>query len=176
VSWVQVITLAVSLAAVVVTVGIGLLRFRHERRLADRDDARRTLADAARELGEIKSTMRDALSDFTEPLATGDHWPSDTMQTIRRLESAAENAEAERDAARIRFKPESAVVDALARAAGSLRSVISVYALAYKRRGPQGASARERKDDGAEAWTLSKEFDDAKDDFLAAAQVVVGTD
>jgi hypothetical protein len=176
VSWVQGITLAVSVAAVVATVGIGLLRFRHERRLADRDDARKTLAAAAREFGTIKSTMRDALTAFDQPLATGEHWPADTMQTIRKLETAAETAEAERDAARIRFKPESDMVDALERATKALRSTISVYYLGHKARGPKGAAARERKGEGQEAWTLSLDFDKARDDFLAAAQAVVGMD
>jgi hypothetical protein len=175
-SWVEVLTLSVSVAAVVVTVGIGLLRFRHEQRLADREDARRTLAEAARELGKIKTTMRDALTVFDQPLATGEGWPNETLDLMRRLEAAHEAAEAERDAARIRFERGSAVVDALDRAQDALRTVMALYFVAWKARGPHGARRRERTDDNAKAFKFNAAYDEARSDFLDAAQAIVGTD
>lgn len=175
-SWLEVLTLSVSVAAVAVTVGIGLLRFRHERRLADREDARRTLADAARELGKIKSTMRDALMVFEQPLATGEGWPSETLDVIRRLEAAREAAEAERDAARIRFERDSAIVDALDRAQNALKMLMALYFVAWKARGPSGARRRKRSDDNARAFEFNADYDEARSDFLDAAQAVVGAD
>lgn len=175
-SWVEVLTLGISVAAVIVTVGIGLLRFRHERRLADLEDARRTLGDAALELGKIKSTMRDALTAFQEPLATGEGWPSETIEIIRRLEAAHEAAEAERDAARIRFERDSAIVSALDRAQDALKAVMALYYVAWKASGPPGARRKERTDDNAEAFRFSLAYDEARSDFLDAAQAVVGSD
>jgi len=85
-----VLGLIVSVLALIATVAIGLLRFRHERILNDRADARSTLAEGALELGRMKSVMKDALTAFTKPLETGEGWPNDYGEEIGRLEKAAE--------------------------------------------------------------------------------------
>lgn len=176
VSLVSAITLGVSVAAVVATVTMGLLRFRHERKVADREDARSTLAGAAGELGRVKSAMRDALTAFDQPLGTGEDWPEDFWDHMRKLEAAAESLEGERDAARIRFAAETAVVEALGGATKALRSLLTVYFLAHQHRGPKWEDRREQKEDQREAMTLSQEFDRYRDDFLGAAQRVVGVE
>lgn len=173
---VSVLSLVISVAAVVATVTIGLLRFRHERKLADREDARNTLAGAARELGRVKSMMRDALTAFDQPLGTGEDWPEDFWDHMRRLETAAESVEAERDLAKIRFATETAVVEALEGATKTLRGLISVYFLAHQHRGTKWERRRDQKEDQREAMMLSQAFDRHRDDFLAAAQRVVGVD
>lgn len=55
-----VLGLVASVLALVVTIVIGLLRFKHERMLDDRADARSILAEGVLELGRLKSAMKDA--------------------------------------------------------------------------------------------------------------------
>lgn len=58
----NVLGLIVSVLVLVATVVLGLLRFKHERMLDDRADARSTLAEGALELGRLKSVMKDAFT------------------------------------------------------------------------------------------------------------------
>lgn len=85
--------LVVSLLAVIATVAIGALRFRHERKLADIGDARSILAEGALELGRMKSVMKDALTKFAKPLTGKGEWPPDSLgDVVTQLEGAYDAA------------------------------------------------------------------------------------
>lgn len=174
-----VLGLIVSVLALVATVVIGLLRFKHERMLDDRADARSILAEGALELGRLKSAMKDAFTVFTKPLETGEGWEDvPYSEEISKLERAGEALEAALAGVRIRFKQDSAVVVELAAALAASRSIITVYFLA---RGDDlaGGNRRERqekkgREDYSEAMQLSVDFDKHRDAYLAAARDVVG--
>ncbi len=173
-----VLGLIVSVLVLVATVVLGLLRFKHERMLDDRADARSTLAEGVLELGRLKSVMKDAFTTFTKPLETGEGWPDKYGEEISKLERAAEALEAALAGVRIRFKQDSDVVVELDAALAASRSLITVYFLA---RGDDlaGGNRRERleqkgREDYSEAMQLSVDFDKHRDAFLAAAQKVVG--
>jgi HAMP domain-containing protein len=93
VSLTTVLGLAVSLLAVIATVAVGALRFRHERKLADIADARSILAEGALELARMKSVMKDALTKFEKPLTGQGEWPPDSLDEIHRLKLAVEDLE-----------------------------------------------------------------------------------
>ena len=170
--------LIISVLALVGTVVLGLLRFRHERMLDDRADARSILADSALELGRMKSVLKDAFTAFSRPLETDEVRPEDFGAQIGNLEKGAEALESALAAIRIRFEQDSAVVTELAGAVTTTRSLISVYFLARQsdtggdRR--SGRRDRQDRDDRRGAWELSKAFDQHRDAYLAAAQKVVG--
>jgi hypothetical protein len=168
VSLATVLGLAVSLLAVMATVGVGALRFRHERKLADIADARSILAEGALELGRMKSVMKDALTKFERPLTGRGDWPPDSLDQIRKLELAAEDLESALAAVRIRFQHDSDAVAQLEGAYDSARSVVTVYGLA------NGSEADEDHSDYAEALMLGTVFDSRKDTYLIAAQLAVG--
>lgn len=163
-----VLGLVVSLVAVVATVAVGALRFRHERKLADIADARSILAEGVLELGRMKSVMKDALTKFEQPLTGRGEWPSDSLDEIRKLELAAENLESALAAVRIRFQHDSDVVTQLEGAYDAARSVITVYGLA------NGTEADDDHSDYAEALMLGTNFDSRKDIYLITAQNAVG--
>lgn len=171
--------LVASVLALVATVVIGLLRFKHERMLDDRGDARSILAEGALELGRLKSAMKDAFTVFTKPLETGDGWDDvPYREEISKLERAGEALEAALAGVRIRFKQDSAVVIELAAALACSRSVTTVYFLA---RGDDlaGGNRRERqekkgREDYSEVMQLSLDFDKHQDAYLAAARDVIG--
>jgi len=176
-----VLGLIVSVLALVATVVVGLLRFKHERTLADRADARSILAEGALELGHLKSAMKDAFSKFTKSLETGEGWEDVPYSAeVSKLEQAGEALEAALAAVRIRFKQDSAVVVELAAALAAARSVITVYFLARNDDLADG-KRRERlekkgREDYSEALQLSIDFDNHKDAYLAVAQDVVGAE
>jgi hypothetical protein len=174
-----VLGLVVSFLALVATVAIGLLRFRHERMLNDRADARSILAEGALELGHTKSAMKDALTKFSKPLETGEGWEDAPYQEeISKLEQAGEALEAALAGVRIRFEQDSTVVVELAAALAAARSIITVYFLA---RGDDLADGNRRdrlekkgREDYGEVMQLSVDFDKHRDAYLAAAQQTVG--
>jgi hypothetical protein len=126
-----VLGLIVSVLALGATVVVGLLRFKHERMLDDRADARSILAEGALELGRLKSAMKDAFTAFSKPLESGDgREDCDYGGEVSKLERAAEALEAALAGVRIRFKQDSAVVVELAAALAASRSLITVYFLA----------------------------------------------
>jgi hypothetical protein len=168
VSLTTVLGLAVSLLAVIATVAVGALRFRHERKLADIADARSILAEGALELGRMKSAMKDALTMFEKPLTGRSEWPPDSLDEIHRLELAAEDLESALAAVRIRFQHDDDVVTQLEGAYDAARSVITVYGLA------NGTEADEDHSDYAEALMLGTSFDSRKDTYLITAQNTVG--
>jgi hypothetical protein len=169
VSLATVLGLVVSLLAVVVTVAVGALRFRHERKLADIADARSILAEeGVLELGRMKSVMKDALTKFEKPLTGRGEWPSDSLDEIRKLELAAENLESALAAVRIRFQHDSDVVTQLEGAYDAARSVITVYGLA------NGTEADDDHSDYTEALMLGTNFNSRKDTYLITAQNAVG--
>jgi hypothetical protein len=176
-----VLGLIVSVLALVATVVIGLLRFKHERMLDDRADARSILAEGALELGRLKSAMKTVFTNFTQPLETGDGWEDcDYSGEVSKLEQAAEALEAALAGVRIRFKQDSAVVVELAAALAAARSLITVYFLARsddlvegKRRDRLEKKGRE---DYSETMQMSVDFDTHRDAYLAAARDVVGVE
>ncbi len=175
----EILSLIVAALAVVVgpTVSywLGVRRFAHERELDDRADARSTLAQGALEMGRMKSAMKEALTDFKEPIAGRGDWPVDFRDYIGRLETAKEALESSLAVIRIRFRDGDAVVNELEGACSAVTSIISVYWIA---RGDEfgGGSPNDSREDSREAWELSQKFDDHKAAFLAAAQKVVGVE
>jgi hypothetical protein len=173
--------LSLIVAALAVVVGpivaykLGVRRFAHERELDDRADARSTLAKGALELGRMKTVMKDALTEFKEPIAGRGDWPADFRDYIAKLEAAKEALESASAAIRIRFSAEDAMVNEFHGACGSVTSIISIYWIA---RGDEfgGGSPNDPREDSREAWELSQKFDDHKAAYLAAAQEVVGVD
>lgn len=159
--------LIISSLVLVGTVGLGLLRFNHERKLADREDARKVLADAARELWRMKQTMRDQFTVLGKSLSSGS-WPSDFQTRIGQLETRRDAVEAELDVLRIRFAKERPIVVAYAAAWETVKGLISMYMANHGGRG-----SREAYD---ETFKQSEVFDDCRADYLAAAQKAAGLD
>jgi hypothetical protein len=159
--------LIISSLVLVGTVGLGLLRFKHERKLADQEDARKVLADAARELWGMKQTMRDQFTVLGESLSSGT-WPSDFQTRIGQLETQRDAVEAELDVLRIRFAKEQPIVVAYAAAWKAVKGLIGMYMAGYGGRGSREAYA--------EAFKQSEVFDDRRDDYLAAAEQAAGLD
>jgi hypothetical protein len=160
-----------STIAVLVSAGtliVALQRFRHERKMEDRRDARSTLADGALELGRMKAVMKETLTDLQTPLRGAADWPVDFGDYIRALEQAKEALESALAATRIRFPQGAEVVVELNGAWESVRSLISVYVIAHGDRGSDPDS------DWHEAWNLSEAFDQHKEEYLDAAQKAAG--
>jgi hypothetical protein len=117
-------------------------KFAHERRITDLADVRSALSGGALALHMAKETMRDNLTEFDQPLSSGEDWPDDFGERIRELERRRDEIEAALAALQIRLVEAEPVVVALSEAWKTLRSLISLYTIAYGRRGPTGASAR----------------------------------
>lgn len=164
-----------SVGAAIATYRLGVLRFGHERKQADRADGRETLAAGAFALGQAKSEMKTALTAYEKGLNGGDagDWPPDDefWPQLRKLEAQAESLEAALAAVRIRFEQSVAVVVELAGAVEKLRSILTVYFLAHAGRGDTDGDGA----DHAEALTLSQEWDSHRDAYLDAAQELVGS-
>lgn len=169
--------LIVSVLALVATVVVGLLRFKHERMLDDRADARLTLSAGALELERMEAALKDALTIFTQPLEPGEGWLDALGLEIGKLETAAEALRSSLAAVRIRFKQDSDVALALDGALGATQSLADFY---YRGRESNGAGTegREGRDQGDhyEAMTFILEFHRHRDAYLVAAQKVVGAD
>ena len=159
-------TVAVLISAGTLIVALG--RFRHERKMEDRKDARSTLADGALELGRMKAVMKETLTDFQAPLRGGADWPVDFGDYIGVLEHAREALESALAATRIRFPQGAEVVVELNGAWESVRSLISVYVIAH------GDRASDPDKDWHEAWDFSEAFDRHKEAYLDAAQKAAG--
>ncbi len=163
--------LIVSVLALVATVIVGLLRFKHERMLDDRADARLTLSAGALELERMEAALKDALTIFTQPLEPGEGWLDALGLEIGKLETAAEALRSSLAAVRIRFKQDSDVVLALDGALGATQS------LTDRARESNGAGTEGRdQGDHYEAMTFILEFHRHRDAYLVAAQKVVGAD
>jgi hypothetical protein len=167
--------LIVSLLALVATMVVGLLRFKHERMLDDRADARLTLSAGALELGRMGIALKDALTAFTQPLETDEGWLDDFE--IGMLETAAEALQSSLAGVRIRFKQDSDVVLGLDGALAATQSLMDFYFRA-RESNIAGGGRREQRDrsDYSEAMTFILEFHRHRDDYLFAAQKVVGVD
>jgi hypothetical protein len=165
-----------SIAAAVVAWRLGVERFKHEREQADRSDGREVLAAGALALGQAKGTMKDALTLYEKGLNSGkpEDWPlkDEFYAQLRELEAAKEKLESALAAVRIRFKQTADVVTELAGAVEKLGSVIPVHWLAHQGRGAEEGDGG----DLTEAMSLSTEWDEHRDNYLAAAQVAVGSE
>lgn len=163
-----------SVGAVITTYRLGVLRFNHERKQADRADGRETLAVAALALGRAKSEMKTALTAYQEGLNSGDAdaWPEEEefWSQMRGLEVQAEALEAALAGVRIRLKQNAAVVVELAGTVEKLRSILTVYFLSHAGRGDKHGDGT----DHTEALALSQEWDSHRDAYLDAAQELVG--
>lgn len=155
----------VSVLVLIGTVVLGLLRLKHERRLADREDARKVLAEAARELWRMKQTMRDHFEAMSNALSTGVR-RDDFGTRIRDLEDRRDAVEGELDVLRIRFPKERDIIVAYTAAWEAVISLISFYMA-----DTGGHGSRETPD---EALKVSEGFDDRRTEFLAAAQKAAG--
>jgi hypothetical protein len=119
--------------------------------------------------------MKDALTLYEKGLNSGkpEDWPpkDEFYAQLRELEVAKEKLELALAAVHIRFEQSADVVAELAGPVEKLGSVITVHWLAHQGRGAeQGGSG-----DLAEAISLSTEWDEHRDNYLAAAQAAVGS-
>jgi hypothetical protein len=172
-----VLTLVVSLGALVGTVTLGLLRFRHERELANEVDARAVLAETALELGRMKGAMKDALSEFGPALSTGENWPDDMVQEMRKFEARIDALEAAQAAVRIRFKRDHPVVAVLDNAIKLTRKLRFIYRRMERRAKPQGGEVPAAyEEEYQEAFAAGEQFDAYVNEYLDAAQKSVGVD
>jgi hypothetical protein len=168
---------AASILALVISAGtliVAMRRSSHERKLADLQDARGTLAAGALALGQTKTKLRECYGSFNGPLADlSERWPEDTGSRLSELQDELEDLEAAVAALRIRFDAEHAVVTEAASALEDTRSILILYV-----RGPGRAfnqnRARDAEEDGEKAWTLSESYDKHKDAYLSAAQKAAG--
>jgi hypothetical protein len=163
-----------SVGAVIATYRLGVLRFAHERKQADRSDGRETLAAGALVLGQAKAEMKTAFTAYQKGLNSGnaDDWPADEefWSQMRVLEAQAEALEAALAGVRIRFKQTAPIVVELAGAVEKLRSLLTIYFLAHANHGNKDSDGA----DHAEALTFSQEWDSHRDAYLDAAQKLVG--
>jgi hypothetical protein len=164
-----------STVAVIISGGsvlVGLLRFSHERKMADHADARSVLAEGALEVLRMKSVLKDALTKFGMPLRGSASWPPDFHEQIGKLEVAGEELESALAALRIRFPQTDDSVVELDAALQSARSLISIYTTT---RGDEfGGSSGGGREAHREALSMSATFDRHRDAYLAAAQTAVG--
>ncbi len=160
-----------SLIALIISGGTlttAMFRFRHERQLEDRRDARSILAEGALELGRMKGIMKDALGKFEKALKGRGPWPPDTKEQINAMEVAEEALESALAAVRIRFAHDDEVVIRLEGAHDSARSALITYWMAA------GTDPDEDHSEYAEAQLYGTTFDSQKDAYLIAAQKAVG--
>lgn len=160
-----------SLLALIISGGTlitAMFRFRHERQLEDRRDARSILAEGALELGRMKGVMKDALGKFEKALTGKEPWPPDTKLQINAMEIAEEALESALAAVRIRFAHNDEVVTRLVGAHDSARSALAIYWAAA------GTEPDDDHTDYAEAIKFGTLFDSCKDTYLIAAQKAVG--
>lgn len=160
--------LVVSVAALVSTVIVGWLRFRHERALADRADARTILAEGALELGRMKGVMKDTLTKLENALKGEGPWPPDTNEQIHAMEVAEEALESALAAVRIRFAHDDEIVIRLEGAHDAARSALVTYWTAA------GSEPDDDHADYADALKFGAFFDSCKDSYLVVAQKAVG--
>ena len=167
--------LIVSVLALVATMVVGLLRFKHERMLDDRADARLILSAGALELGRMRAALTDALAAFDQPLETGEGWLDDFE--IEKLETAIEALQQSLAGVRIRFKQDSDVALGLDGALAATQSLRDFYFRA-KESNAAGGKRRELRDrsDHSEALDFVIEFDRHRDGYLSAAQKAVGVE
>jgi hypothetical protein len=172
-----VLGLIVSVGALVATVVLGLLRFKHERELEDARDARATLADGALELSRLKEALGEALSAFRPALTTGKDWPEDYGGEFRALDERIGALDSAQAAVRIRFKGDDPVVSALDQAQETARAIRLTYYLLVTREGPQGNQIPDSyQQNTRDALALHRQFDRYRSKFLEAAQKAVGVE
>lgn len=157
------------------TLGAALLRFRHERKMEDRKDARSILAEGALELGRMKGALRDALTVFKDPLEGHTSWPPDFPEQIAKLEAAADKLEAALVAVRIRFEKDARAVREMIAAAEGVFALVAKYVQARQHDVfGGGRNERTKEKDFELIWQTSLDFDARRAGYLEAAQKAVG--
>jgi hypothetical protein len=170
-----VIGLIVSVVALLATVILGLLRFRHEQKLADQADARATLAEGALALGHTKTTLDRAQDAFGSAMTTGQHWPEDEEAELRAIDDQVGELERAQAAVRIRFKGDHAAVDALDLAINTAQGIRMQFNLLGLRERPQGDQPPDSyQETTGDVLSLYRQFDRCRDRYLTAAQEAVG--
>ncbi|HWN72859.1 MAG TPA: hypothetical protein VNN15_03510, partial [Solirubrobacterales bacterium] len=104
-----IIALAIALGTLLVTLGLGLSRLRHERTLADLGDARSILAEGAAELKRIGDTLDNLYSDLL-PLVLLVEDQRRAHETLMACRETLREAQAVQGGLRIRFPKESPLV------------------------------------------------------------------
>jgi hypothetical protein len=165
----EVIAGVAALAAVATGAGsylLGAKRLTHERRLADRADARAILAAAARQLWRMKQEMRTQFTALSPGLQFGE-WPDDFERRIGSLEEHRDAVERELDVLCIRFMADGKVAVAYRSAWKSTRGLLSIYM--------QTAGGPSNREELKVAVQFNNKFDEARRTFLAEAQTLVGS-
>lgn len=136
----------------------------------------RRTGSAGRRGARARSGQRryEALTAYEKGLNSGkaEDWPpkDEFYVELRKLEAQKESLESALAAIRIRFDQGADAVVTFAAATKNLSELITAYWLAWSGKGaPEGDGG-----DHAEALSLSTEWDDHRDKFLAAAQATVG--
>ncbi|MDX6610378.1 MAG: hypothetical protein QOF85_2303 [Solirubrobacterales bacterium] len=166
-----------SVSALVATVVLGLLRFKHERKLEDARDARVILADGALELSRLKEALSRAQDAFGPALTTGKNWPEDEEGEFRTLDEHIGALDSAQAAVRIRFKSDDPVVASLDQAQATAHAIRSTYYLLDLRVRPQGDQIPDSyQQNMRDALALHRQFDRYRNMFLEAAQKAAGVD
>lgn len=163
-----------SIAAAVVAWKLGIVRFKHERAQADREDAREVLAAGALALGRAKATRRKVHAGFRKPLSdVSVFWPDDFGEQLDSLLSAFEALETAVASLRVRFGSDDPIV---IEASGALENVNALYQLYWRGHGSAFNQNRDRDPsrDAEVARELIVSYDSHEEAYLAAAQEAGG--
>ncbi len=152
----------------------GLLRFQHERKLADRADARSTLAEGALELGRMRGALADASRALGSALEGDAIWPDDVDEELDKLRDAAFALDGALAAIQIRFKATDKAPTELAAALWAARKQMTLYRFARYQPFTDTQGPRDPTADKEQGWRLFQEFMDHKDAYLVAAQKAAG--
>jgi hypothetical protein len=168
---------ALSIAAVAISaisVGAAFFGFRNERRLADRSDARSTLAEGALALGHMRIALGDASQSMGGALRGEAMWPDDFDGEIAKLREAGFALEAALAAVQIRFEAKHDAPKALSAALYAAREQMRVYTFARYQPFAATQGPRDPEADRQEGARWFETFMTDKDAYLVAAQKAAG--
>lgn len=165
-----VIALAIALGTLLVTLGLGLSRLRHERTLADLGDARSILAEGAAELKRIGDSLGNLYRGLLPILLEADEeHKREAMDSLSKCRETLRDAQAVQGGLRIRFRKESFLVSSFDEAlnAAFQMTVEMEHLILFPKRDRLETEAQMRA-----AWV---KFGDRHDSYLTAAQRSVGS-
>jgi hypothetical protein len=160
----------VGITALLITLVLGMLRFRHERRLADLDDARTILADCALMMSRAANDVEALYYESAWEGALPDVHKKDADAVLEEIHERVKALEALLAAVRVRLRPSNPILVELAGAVDALKKF--VRPLQIFQVGPaDDLRGMARTEDMEE---LVNKFDRHRDAFLAAARDSVG--
>jgi hypothetical protein len=163
-----IIGLAIAVGTLLVTLGLGLSRLRHERTLADLGDARSILAEGAAELKRIGDSLENLYGDLMPVIALREDHP-EALDALMKCRETLREAQAVQGGLRIRFPQESLLVasfDQALKEAFQMTLEVEHLIMFPKRDRP------ETEDQMHAAWL---KFRERHDSYLTTAQRSVGS-